>query len=80
MIRAMQCAGRRGASTGASYRSAFSSLGVEYVVEGVFERASARLLQLELVTPAQRASAVRDLFTRWVSQVRSAAPTSELRQ
>jgi hypothetical protein len=75
--RRLRCAGPRGAATGAAYRYAFSSFGLAYAVEGVFERAGTRLVQLEIVAQAQRASALRDLFTRWVSQVRAAIPQAD---
>jgi hypothetical protein len=67
---AAQCAGRRGTAVGASYRYSFSSFGVDYAVEGSFEPVDTGLLQLELVTPARRAAGLRDLFTRWLAQVR----------
>jgi hypothetical protein len=69
---AARCAGPRGTAAGASYRAGFSSFGTQYAVEGIFEAVPGGLLQLELVVPASRAPAVRELFNRWLSQLRAA--------
>ena len=72
---AAACSNRRAALGPASYATAVDSLGVGYVVEGVFVKTrSGSLLQAEVASPNTKAAFARALLAAWAA--RAAESTS----
>ena len=68
---ASQCSSQRGALGQASYSTRTEWLGVPYAIEGVFVRAGAQVLQLEVLGPEQRTPYTRTLLAAWAKRVES---------
>lgn len=66
---AARCAGRRGSATKGDYRYTLSRFGVEYTIEGRFETSPSGVTQLEVVAPARKFAAARELFSRWNAEL-----------
>ena len=63
------CASRRGALGPASYSTGADSLGVRYVIEGVFVRTSSgSAVQAEVVSPDSKAVFARALLAAWAAR------------
>ena len=63
------CANRRGALGAASYSTGIGSLGVRYVIEGVFVRTrSGAVVQAEVVSPESKAVFARALLAAWAAR------------
>ena len=58
----------RGSLGSASYLSRSERLGVAYSAEGVFLRSGQRVMQLEVVAPAQQSTYARALLALWVKK------------
>ena len=66
---AAACASRRGALGAASYSTGADSLGVRYVIEGVFVRTSTgAVVQAEVVSPESKAVFARALLAAWAAR------------
>jgi len=66
---AAQCSSQRGSLGQASYSTRMDWLGVAYTMEGVFVRAGAQVLQLEVLSPAPRSTYARALLAAWARRV-----------
>ena len=66
---AARCSSRRTANGPASYVAATDWLGTSYTIEGVFVERSQRLLHLQLVAPADKASAMSAMLAAWIRQL-----------
>ena len=66
---ASACSSSRGSLGTASSARTTSWLGVAYVIEGVFARAGAKLVQLEVLAPDQRGPLARGLLAAWLKKV-----------
>ncbi len=64
-----QCSAQRGSLGQASYSTRTDWLGVPYAREGVFVRAGAQILQLEVLAPEQRSTYTRALLAAWARRV-----------
>jgi S1-C subfamily serine protease len=62
------CWPARGSLGAASYLSRSERLGVAYAAEGVFLRSGPRLLQFEVIAPAQQSAYARALLALWVKK------------
>ena len=63
------CANGRGALGAASYSTGINSLGVRYVIEGVFVRTSSgSVVQAEVVSPESKAVFARALLAAWATR------------
>ena len=62
------CWPSRGSLGGASYVSRSERLGTAYSAEGVFLRSGQRVLQFEVIAPAQQGAYARALLALWVRQ------------
>jgi S1-C subfamily serine protease len=60
------CSRRRGSAGVASYALRAEWLGVSYTIEGAFIRQGSRHLQLEVISPDQKAALARALLTAWI--------------
>jgi S1-C subfamily serine protease len=65
---AAACSARRGSSGAASYVLRADWLGVAYSIEGVFVRLGARLVQLEVISSAQKGALARALLAAWTEK------------
>ena len=67
---ASACSSRRGSAGATSYSSRAEWLGVSYSIEGVFIRLpSRRIVQLEVISPDQKATVARALLAAWTTKV-----------
>jgi hypothetical protein len=64
-----QCSSQRGSLGQASYSTRLDWLGVPYAIEGVFVRAGAQVLQLEVMGPEPRSTYTRALLAAWAKRV-----------
>jgi S1-C subfamily serine protease len=64
-----QCSSQHGSLGRASYSTRLDWLGVPYAMEGVFVRAGAQVLQLEVMGPEQRSTYTRELLAAWARRV-----------
>ncbi|HEV8394620.1 MAG TPA: trypsin-like peptidase domain-containing protein [Vicinamibacterales bacterium] len=62
------CWASRGSLGSASYLSRSERLGIAYSAEGIFLRSGQRVLQVEVMAPAQQSAYARALLARWVKQ------------
>ena len=62
------CWPSRGSLGTASYLSRSARLGLDYVAEGVFLRSGPRVLQFEVMAPAQQSAYARTLLALWVKK------------
>ena len=62
------CWPSRGSLGTASYLSRSERLGIAYSAEGIFLRSGQRVLQVEVMAPAQQSAYARALLARWVKQ------------
>lgn len=65
---AAACSARRGSGGAASYALRVEWLGVAYSIEGVFLRLGARLVQLEVISPAPKGALARALLAAWMDK------------
>jgi hypothetical protein len=65
---ALACSSQRGSLEAASYALRGDWLGTTYAVEGVFVRAGARVIQLEILATDQRAPLARALLDAWAKK------------
>jgi hypothetical protein len=65
---AAACSARRGSSAAASYALRADWLGVSYSIEGVFVRLGDRLVQLEVISSAQKGALARTLLAAWTDK------------
>ena len=65
---AAACSARRGSGGAASYALRVEWLGVVYSIEGVFVHLGARLVQLEVISPAQKGALARELLAAWIDK------------
>jgi S1-C subfamily serine protease len=65
---AAACSARRGGGGAASYALRVDWLGVAYSIEGVFARLGPRLVQFEVISPAQRGALARALLAAWIEK------------
>lgn len=69
---ASSCPSRRGSIAGASYSSRAEWLGAVYSVEGVFVNVGVKqVLQLEAVSPIQKAAFARAMLTAWIETLKA---------
>ena len=66
---AARCSSRRTANGPTSYVAAANWLGTPYTIEGVFVERSQRLLHLQLVAPADKATAMSATLAAWLNQL-----------
>ena len=66
---AARCSSRRATNGPASYVAAANWLGTSYTIEGVFVERSQRLLHLQLVAPADKATAMSAMLAGWLKQL-----------
>lgn len=65
---AAACSAQRGSGGAASYALRADWLGVSYSIEGVFVRLGARLVQLEVISSAQKGALARTLLAAWTDK------------
>ena len=65
---ARACSSRAGPAGPASYVSSVSWLGVPYVIEGVFTRVGAEVVQLEVLATGERSAFARALLGIWLKK------------
>ncbi len=66
---AAKCSSDPGSPGTSSYTTRTEWLGASYIVEGVFVRAGAQVLQLEVVSPEARGVYARALLAAWIKRV-----------
>jgi len=66
---AARCSSRRTANGPTSYVAAANWLGTSYTIEGVFVERGQRLLHLQLVAPADKATAMSAMLAAWIKQL-----------
>ena len=66
---AARCSSRRTTNGAAFYVAAANWLGTSYTIEGVFVERSQRLLHLQLVAPADKATAMSAMLAGWLKQL-----------
>jgi hypothetical protein len=64
-----KCSTRRGSLGQPSYATRTEWLGVPYAAEGVFVRAGAQVMQLEVLAPESRVAYARALLAAWAKRV-----------
>ena len=66
---AAKCSSDRASPRTSSYATRTEWLGAPYIVEGVFVRAGAQILQLEVLSPEARSAYARALLAAWTKRV-----------